>query len=1751
MATAAKNVVVIQDASKVLNLRVFHWITNGLSLHPADMVTLISILRDVHTPMGYKIPVDNRAMIGANQKIIENVLIGKKEEYLQNEELAQIAKLFESNEVAFKIRLCAGSSPREVVLREVRNQKAAWLVLDRQMKKDEEFFLQTLSCGISIIKSNNRILRLRGPLDLPVEIPCDSHDSYDGSLPSNPNEDPISIDVLPKSILKNHEQNQIQHRPRGEEESSTFTTNIGEKPCKTSPYHQILDDMERYTQCQGQEQKQSMPHERERDTTLVLNNDQIATDIANQSSQDEETANNFFHDEKGELRHPTKSEEIIDQTKDDLLLCQNGTQILSFPHGQQENCILEDSMCTFCPVCKTTRPNIESQKEFTYEELQSATDGFSLKNCLSESGHLFTFKGQLEGQQKIVVKQHEITNAQVREKMKLEIQTILKARHKNVIILLGSSTREHFHLTVYEHACNGSLDKYLSKESDRRLIWIERERVAMGLARGLKYLHDSNIVHGNVKPSNILLTHDFKPLLGDFNFGKKHDLKSYKSKSTGVCEYIAPECLEKGKLTTKTDVYSFGVVILELITGRRMISEDRSLVEWAKPLLKGKKYPELVDPIIRNSYEEDHLRWLVKVIAQCLKKNPKERMSMNMVVSALQGIADSDQCHIREDITPAISSSTIVPDINGSQGPIKADQPSQEEEQPESNFDEEGRKLTLTVERNHYYTINQMESDKQNQIEEQVQSRHQEKERRFGKLIISDEMMDQTVVDHLSEFEEYMTSSSSTLHREGTSTQKISINHMTSQRKLDQLSPDPQEERNFVEMKIGSRLEPISGTIDQTDAEQLIQGKTQLRRSSNENLLDGHQGERILENSNSSACSICKSRRPNFAWREDLTYDELLGATEGFSIENSLSEREDGPTFKGLLESGVKIVVKKHQITRPQEEKMFKSEAKLLINAGHKHVVMLLGLCTDKSQLMVVYEQVCNGSLDQYLTKGSFQSLTWMQRLRVAIGTARGLKYLHGLNIIHGNIKPSNILLTHDFEPLIGDFRFGKVKSEPKTSSKDKSARNFGYEAPEYSSNGKLSSKIDVYSFGVVLLELITGRKATDKLPGGKSLVGWARPLLGGKKYPQLVDPKISDSYEENKLRWLVQVTEQCLRKNPKDRFTMNMVSLRNAVSALQGIAESAECCITKNSSPETSYVTHDEHAMASSQGKMNADPACREQEQSVGNLLEEERRPRLAITRNHNIDQSKADQLRQDEEQVQNTVPVEEMSGATILSNDMTYRINSDQHNREEEHAKGIFHLEEMDKKLEKQQKASMDKSQIHGSFDEDLVTGNERKIILENSKASVCSVCKSRRPSSKSQKKFTYDELQAATEGFSIKYSLSEGEYGPAFRGQLDNNLEIVIKQHEFTSSQEQKVFMTEFQLLINARHENVIMLLGSCIRKTQSLIVYEQACNGSLDHYLSRASGRSLTWRERVKVAIGVARGLKYLHENNVVHGKIKPSNILLNHEFKPLLGDFVFGKERCESKNKSLQRCGYTAPESYESGKLSMKADVYSFGVVLLELITGYMITDIIPGQKCLVEWARTLLGTRKYLQLVDPKISNSYDEQELVSMVQVTEKCLRKNPKERFTMNMVVSTLPCAVDNNGIDIHVNVNEDFSAERSNVICNGSDATNSKGEEESLEEEEEDLLGTENGEGREDNNMTSSTSNSETELCEKSNRNTTSAESTSEETEEKERLSGTKACQKWEGCLSYGGAREFYLEGAQEYAACQEFFGWCNLN
>ncbi|KAG9153684.1 hypothetical protein Leryth_025854, partial [Lithospermum erythrorhizon] len=196
---------------------------------------------------------------------------------------------------------------------------------------------------------------------------------------------------------------------------------------------------------------------------------------------------------------------------------------------------------------------------------------------------------------------------------------------------------------------------------------------------------------------------------------------------------------------------------------------------------------------------------------------------------------------------------------------------------------------------------------------------------------------------------------------------------------------------------------------------------------------------------------------------------------------------------------------------------------------------------------------------------------------------------------------------------------------------------------------------------------------------------------------------------------------------------------------------------------------------------------------------------------------------------------------------------------------------------------------------------SGNLREAIsLSRSAASVppplCSLCQHKAPVfGKPPMWFSYAELELATGGFSQANFLAEGGFGSVHRGVLSDGQVIAVKQHKLASSQGDQEFCSEVEVLSCAQHRNVVMLIGFCIEDGRRLLVYEYICNGSLDSHLYGRHRDPLEWSARQKIAVGAARGLRYLHEECrvgcIVHRDMRPNNILITHDFEPLVGDFL--------------------------------------------------------------------------------------------------------------------------------------------------------------------------------------------------------------------------------------------------------------------
>ncbi|MBA0771029.1 hypothetical protein Gotri_019562 [Gossypium trilobum] len=231
-----------------------------------------------------------------------------------------------------------------------------------------------------------------------------------------------------------------------------------------------------------------------------------------------------------------------------------------------------------------------------------------------------------------------------------------------------------------------------------------------------------------------------------------------------------------------------------------------------------------------------------------------------------------------------------------------------------------------------------------------------------------------------------------------------------------------------------------------------------------------------------------------------------------------------------------------------------------------------------------------------------------------------------------------------------------------------------------------------------------------------------------------------------------------------------------------------------------------------------------------------------------------------------------------------------------------------------------------------------------------------------------FRYREICTATNNFNPRNQIGEGGFGRVYKGLIENSNKVVaVKQLDKNGYQGNREFLVELLMLVLLKHPNLVELVGYCIEGDQRILVYEYMANGSLeDHLIDLPPNKMpLDWNTRIKIAVGAAKGLEYMHEianPQVIYRDFKTSNILLDQDFNPKLSDFGLAKVSPSGDNSHvftsvIGTYGYCAPEYIQIGQLSTKSDVYSFGVVFLELITGRRAVDNSrpPRERNLVSW----------------------------------------------------------------------------------------------------------------------------------------------------------------------------------------------------
>ncbi|XP_073296832.1 PTI1-like tyrosine-protein kinase At3g15890 isoform X1 [Primulina huaijiensis] len=308
------------------------------------------------------------------------------------------------------------------------------------------------------------------------------------------------------------------------------------------------------------------------------------------------------------------------------------------------------ALCSmFCCVKCSNRKNQgikeSSWRIFSLKELQLATNNFNYDNKLGEGGFGSVYWGQLWDASQIAVKRLKSWNDKAESEFYVEIEILGRVRHKNLLSLRGHCSEGQERIIVCDYMTNLSLVSHLHGQHSAEFLldWKRRMDIAVGVAEGIAYLHHyatPHIIHGNIKASNVLLDDDFNARVSEFGFAKLMPDGAISAK--GALGYLAPEYVSTGKASAACDVYSFGVLLLELATGKKPLvklssTDSLTILDWALPLARERKFNELVDQNLGGKYVEEEWRRVLFVGLFCAHNQIEKRPTMLEVVELLKG----------------------------------------------------------------------------------------------------------------------------------------------------------------------------------------------------------------------------------------------------------------------------------------------------------------------------------------------------------------------------------------------------------------------------------------------------------------------------------------------------------------------------------------------------------------------------------------------------------------------------------------------------------------------------------------------------------------------------------------------------------------------------------------------------------------------------------------------------------------------------------------------------------------------------------------------------------------------------------------------------------------------------------------------------------------------------------------------------------------------------------------------------------
>ncbi|GJX69863.1 receptor like protein kinase S.2-like protein [Tanacetum coccineum] len=734
---------------------------------------------------------------------------------------------------------------------------------------------------------------------------------------------------------------------------------------------------------------------------------------------------------------------------------------------------------------KETSVGAHSPKTFTYSELYIATKGFSQDEILGSGGFGRVFRAVLPSDGTVVaVKCLAETGERFEKSFAAELVAVAHLRHRNLVPLRGWCVHDDQLLLVYDYMPNRSLDRLLFKRAESNgatLSWERRVRIVKGLAAALFYLHEqleAQIIHRDVKTSNVMLDTHFNARLGDFGLARwmEHEL-GYETRTPsmnhhslrladttrigGTIGYLPPESFQKRAVATaKSDVFSFGIVLLEIASGRRSVDltlpdDQIILVDSIRRLSDEKMVLKAADSRLPDgTYKLHDMENLINIGLLCTLHNPKSRPNMRWIIEALAG-----------------GICAPIPDL--------------------PSFKSHPRYISVS--------------------------------------------------------------------RSSTTTTATTTN-------------------------------PATTTSTSTTSFAVASSSSNTFATANEDSLYITAEQEHEDRSDGLTATTQPSRRQlnPFSMVEpprEVTYKEIISATENFSDSNRLSEVDFGTAYYGVLDNHDIIVKRLGMKTCPALRVRFANELSNLGRLRHRNLIQLRGWCTEQGEMLVVYDYSANRLLGQLLSHHSHQSsqvLQWNHRYNIVKSLACAIRYLHEEweeQVIHRNITSSAIFIDPDMNPRLGSFALAEFLARNEHGphvvvDKKVCVRGiFGYMAPEYMEAGEATPMADVYSFGVVMLEVVSGQMAVDFRKPEVLLVKRVHGFeTRDGSYEELVDPRLDGDHNRKELVRLVKLAMACTQSNPDLRPTMSKV-----VSILDG----HDRCFTEDGQKEGADVWKEKNTLA------------------------------------------------------------------------------------------------------------------------------------------------------------------------------------------------------------------------------------------------------------------------------------------------------------------------------------------------------------------------------------------------------------------------------------------------------------------------------------------------------------------------------------------------------------------------------------------